>query len=210
MKDLSNFEAVKAALTQVQMESDVNNGTQGLKFFASFWQQEAMYDKDRNDLRSKLARAVLKGELAEVTKLQAEMVSLPKPKIMMIFKLTEPIKRLMGTKKIVEGDVQYKLSMNNVEYLYISEDSINLKLLEYQETDMKDVNSLGGEEPILEIHLKKGLIDVAQGVQSRDGREFLPKRAMVTPVSYSAMQVAGELMNREEIKKRRRYGFDQV
>lgn len=209
MKDLSMFNSVKQALEQVVAESDVNNGTQGITLIAHFWSQEYVFDEKRENLRTEIARAVLQSRLEDVKKLQSEMDALPKPKIVMEFKLLEPIARLQGTKIISDGEKTYKISMENVTSLYVPEDAVHLGLLEYEETDTVLKDSMGRDSQVINLRIKKGIIDVAAAVLDRNDKMVRNKRAYVTAISYSAMQVAGRLMNNERMAKRRRYGFDE-
>lgn len=209
MKDLSKFESVKKALEQVVAESDVNNGTQGLTLLAHFWEQEYVFDQTRQDLQTKIAQKLLSGTVEGVKELQKQLEGLSKPKIVMEFKLMEPIKRIQGTKILHDGESTYKISMENVTNIFIPEDAVALGLLEYEETEDVMRDSQGRETTVIKLHIKKGLIDVAAPILGKNEKVMRPKRAYVTAISYRAMQIAGELMNKERLGKRRRYGFDQ-
>jgi hypothetical protein len=209
MKDLSKFAVVKQALEQIVAESDVNNGTQGAELLAHFWQQEYIYDETRDKLRNEIAKAVLQSRLDDVKKYQDEINKLPKPKIVMEFKLLTPIPRLQGTKVITDGEKTFKIHMENVSSIFVPEDAVKLGLLEYEET--KDVarDAQGRETTVIKLRIKKGLIDVAAPIVDRFDKVLRPKRAYVTAISYGAMQTAGRLMNQEKQNKRRRTGFDE-
>lgn len=209
MKDLSKFNVVKQALEQIVAESDVNNGTHGAELLAYFWQQEYIYDEKRQTLQNMLAKAVLGSDLELVKAYQKDLEKLPKPKIVMEFKLKTPIPRLQGTKVITDGEKTFKIHMENVTSLFIPEDAVKLGLLEYEETKDTAKDAQGRETTIIKLHIKKGLIDVAAPVVDRFDRVLRPKRAYVTAISYGAMQTAGRLMNQERMNKRRRTGFDE-
>lgn len=209
MKDLSKFESVKKALEQVVSESDVNNGTSGIELLAHYWSQENVWDKERNSLQTEIAQKLLSNDITDVKALQDKLLKLPKSKIVMEFRLLQPIPRIQGTKIVTDGDKTFKINMENVTMLYVPEDSVKLGLLEYEETGDKATDSMGRETDIIKLHIKKGLIDIAAPVLDRFDRVIRPKRAYVTAISYKAMQVAGELMNRNRLKTKRRYGFDQ-
>ena len=209
MKDLSKFAAVKQALEKVVQESDVNNGTQGLELLAHFWSQENVFDQTRQDIQTNMAKAVLAGSLELVKQYQDELAKLPKPKIVMLWKLITPIARLEGTMIRHDGQKPYKISMENVTMLYIPEDAVKAGLLTYEETDQRETDMQGREAIVVKLKLVKGIIDVAAPVQDRFGKEVRPKRAFVTIISYRAMQIAGQIMGREKAEVRKRYGFDE-
>lgn len=210
MKDLGKFDLVKQALSQITAQSDVSNGTQGIELLAHFWGSELVYDKAKAELQTQIAGKILGRDLDSVKKLQEQLEKLPKTPVVTIWKLVEPIKRIQGTKIVHDGEKSLKISMENVTTLYIPEDAIKLELLEYEET--KDImsDSQGREAKVLRIKLKKGLIDVAAPIH--DGRDRLvrEKRAYVTAISYRSMQTVGELMSKERMNKRRRYGFEEM
>lgn len=209
MKDLSKFKQVQEALKQVVAESDVNNGTQGQEFLAHFWSQENVFDQARQDIQMKMAQAVIGGQLDVVKQLQEQLNILPKPKIVMLWKLLTPIPRLQGTMIRHDGDKQFKLQMENVTILYIPEDAVHLGLLEYEETEEIAKDMQGRDATVVKLRLKKGIIDVAAPILGRGDKEIRGKRAFVTPISYRAMQISGEVLSRERTNKRRRYGFDE-
>lgn len=209
MKKFGKFEEVKKALEQVVSESDVNNGTQGLELIAHYWSQEYAFDDEREKLRTDIARNVLQGNITEVKKLQAKMDSVEKPKIIMEFNLLTPIPRLEGTKVITDGERTYKLSMENVTRLFIPQDVVDYDLLEYDETEEKARDAQGREATIIKLRIKKGIIDVAAPIVDRFEKILRPKRAYVTAISFRAMQLVGQIANRERQAKRRRFGFDE-
>jgi len=209
MEDLSKFTRVKEAFEQVVQESDVNNGTQGLELLAHFWSQENVFDQKRQDIQTNMAKAVLAGSVELVKQYQEELAKLPKPKIVMLWKLITPIARLEGTMIRHDGDKPFKISMENVQMLYIPEDSVKAGLLTYEETEDKGVDMQGREATIVKLKLVKGIIDVAAPVKDRFDKEVRPKRAFVTIISYRAMQIAGQIMGRQKADARKRYGFDE-
>ena len=209
MKDLSKFEVVKQALEKVVAESDVNNGTQGTEILCYYWQQEYIHDENRQNIQNNIAKSVLSGDIEGVKKFQKQLETLPKPKIVMEFKLLNPIPRIQGTKIISDGEKQYKIHMENVSSLFVPEDAVHLKLLEYEETADVLKDAQGRDSTVIKLHLKKGIIDVAAPIIDRFDRVLRPKRAYVTAISYFAMQTAGRILNNERQAKRRRTGFDE-
>lgn len=211
MEDLSKFTKVKEALEQVVQESDVNNGTNGIELLAHFWSQENVYDEKRQKLQTDIAKAVLAGNLDSVKLFQEELAKLPKPKIVMLWKLLTPIPRLQGTMIRHDGDKPHTISMDNVSILYIPEDSVKAGLFQYEkvEPEQFEKDMQGRDAQVLKLKLVKGIIDVAAPVQDRTGKEVRPKRAFATIISYRAMQIAGQIMGREQADKRKRYGFDE-
>jgi hypothetical protein len=209
MQPLSNFPTVVEALKQVVAESDVNNGTQGVELMAHFWQQEYVYDEARETIRTDIAKAILQNRLDEVPALQAKLEALERPKVVMEFKLLTPIPRINGTKVMYDGQKTYKLTMEHVTSLFISEDVVKLGLLEYEETEDMAKDAQGRDAKVIKLRLKKGIIDLTAPIRDRKGAEIRPKRAYVTAISYAAMQVAGKIMYNEQLNKRRLYGYDE-
>ena len=210
MKDLSRFAVVKSALESVVAESDVNNGTQGVDIMCHFWQSELIFDEKRQEIQKLLTRAILDSNLDKVKEHQMALEKLPKSKVMMEFRLLKPIPRIQGTKVITDGEKQYKIHMENVMTLFVPEDAVKLGLLEYEETDEKLIDAMGRETTIIKLRLKKGIIDVTAPRQDRFGKILVPKRAMVTALSFGAMQNAGKLLYNETVAKNRRFGFEEV
>lgn len=209
MKDLSKFQLVKDALSQVVAESDVNNGTAKITLLAHFYEQEYVYDKDREDLRTEIAIAVLRGEIDKVKPLQEKMDKLQKPKIIMIWRLLDKIPILNGTKTLSDGKKSYRLEMKNVDTLHIPEDAIKLGLLEYEETNDVMKDKMGRDAQVVKLHLKRGIIDVAAPLYNRKDEMIRPSRAYVTAISYKAMQVASDVMFKEKMASNRRRGFNE-
>jgi hypothetical protein len=209
MKDLSKFAVVKQALEQVIAQSDTNNGTTGAELLAHFWQNDYVFDEKRQAAQTALAKAVLEHRIDDAKKLQKELESLDRPKIVMEFRILTPIPRIQGTKVITDGERTFKISMENVTSLFIPEDAVKLGLLEYEETEEVVKDAQGRDTTVIKLHIKKGLIDVAAPVVDRYGRVLRPKRAYVTAVSYGAMQVAGRVMRNEQNAKRKRTGFEE-
>ena len=168
------FDDVKTALSQVVADSDVNNGTLGMEFLAYSYSRESVYDKKKAENQTKMAKALLSGDLVAAENAQ-KLLENPEPtKVITIWRLVTPIKRIQGTKILHDGDKIY-----------------------------------GNKVKVLRMKIVKGLIDVAAPVLDRFDKEIMPKRAFVTPISYRAMQAAGELMSKERFAKKRRYGFDE-
>jgi len=209
MQDLSKFNVVKQALEQVISGSDVNNGTQNVDFLCHYWQSESVYDEKRAALQVEMTRAVLAGNVDETKLIQAKMDILPKSKIMMEFRLLQPIARLQGTKTVTDGEKTLRISMNNVNSIFVPEDAVSLGLLEYEETDQIGHDSMGRETAIIKLRLKKGIIDVTSPKTDRNDRIIVQKRAIVTPISYGAMQVAGRILYNERMARRKNLGFEE-
>ena len=209
MKSLSQFETVKAALSQITAEVDVSNGTSGIKFLAHYWSRETVYDKASAEIKLKIAQLMFANKTEGVKELQDQLLTLPKPKVIMVWKLLQPIPVLNGTKTITDGDKTYKLQMNNVKFLYIPEDAVEFDLLDYEETTEILKDQLGNDAIVVNMHLKRGLIDIAPPKADQFDKELVPKRAMVTPISFKSMQVAGQMLSKERLAKKRRYGFDE-
>lgn len=217
MKSLLNFDAVKKALEQVVAQSDKNNGTNGMELVCHYWNQDTEWDEDRQRLQDEKTRLVFAGDPEGVIRVTKLMDELPKPKIIMEFKLLAPIPRLQGTKTISDGTKTWTISMENVQTIFIPEDSIRAELAEFEETGDMARDIIGNETPIIRLKILKGLLDVAQEkLDKRDGNKPLsqrrvrvPKRAYLTAVSYHSMQVVGRMKAQEEKAKERRYGMDE-
>lgn len=210
MKKLGEFDDVKTALSQVVAESDVNNGTLGMEFLAYSYSRETVYDKKKAENQTKMAKALLSGDLKAAEEAQKLLESPEPTKVITVWKLVEPIRRIQGTKLLHDGDKTYSISIEDVKLLHIPEDSIRLGIVEAEETDDEEENIYGNKVKVLRMKIVKGLIDVAAPVLDRFDKEIMPKRAFVTPISYRAMQVAGDLMSKERFAKKRRYGFDEM
>ncbi len=210
MKDLSMFQTVKTALEQVVAESDVNNGTTGMEIMCHFWKQEYRYDEKRNGLQLEIAKAMLSGNLDVLKTKQKELEEMPRPEIIMEFKLLEAIPRIQGTKILSDGDKTMGISMENVTILHIPENSIKLGLLDYEETEDKAKNAMGRDETIIKLKLKKGLIDVIAPIQDRNGKVVQPAKAYVTPISSRSLQIGGRILYNEREQKRRAFGFETI
>lgn len=209
MKDFSQFAQVKQALEQVISESDVNNGTQGVIYTAHFFEQEMAYDEQRGKIQNEIARSVLMNKLDNIPALQAQLETLPKPQVIMVWKLVEPIRILTGTKPMRSGDKELRLVMYDVDKLYIPENAVKLGLIEYEETDQMGVDMQGRDAQIVKLRLRKGIIDIAPPIM-RSGKELRPKKAYVTPISYKALQTAGSMMFKERQNAERLYGFEEI
>ncbi len=210
MKNLFEFEEVKTALSSVVAESDVNNGTQGMEFLAYSYSRESVYDKKKQENQIRMAKAVLAGDLKAIEEAQV-LLEKPEPtKVITVWKLMEPIRKVQGTKIISNGDKKYSISMENIQLLHIPEDSIRLGLVEGEETGEEAENIYGTKVKVLKLRIVKGLIDIAAPVLDRWEKEIMPKRAFVTPISYRAMQIAGEFMAKDKFAQKRRYGFDEM
>lgn len=209
MKSLNQFAQVKQALEQVVAESDVNNGTQGVIYTAHFFEQETAYDEQRAKIQNEIARGILMNKIDHIPVLQAQLESLPKPQIIMVWKLVEPIAVLTGTKPMKSGDKELRLVMHNVDKLYIPENALKLDLIEYEETDQMGKDMQGRDAQIVKLRLRKGIIDVAPPIM-RNTKEIRGKRAYVTPISYKALQVVGSMMFKEKQSAERLYGFEEI
>lgn len=209
MKDFSQFAQVKQALEQVIAESDVNNGTQGVIYTAHFFEQETAYDENRTKIQNEIARGILMNKIDHIPALQAQLETLPKPQVIMVWKLVDPISVITGTKPMKSGDKELRLVMHNVDKLYIPENAVKLGLIEYEETDQFGKDMQGRDAQIVKLRLRKGIIDVAPPIM-RAGKEVRGKRAYVTPISYKALQTAGSMLFKERLSAERMYGFEEI
>jgi len=211
MKSLKNFEPVMKAISKVATEVSVghDNGTLGREFLCHYYDKEETFDKARQEILQALGRAMIKDEKHLIKTLQDKLVGLPPTKVNLIFKLTEPIKRLIGTKVQHDGETQYHPIMNNVKFIYVPEDAIDMEFLSFEETPDKDVDKFGNEAVIIKLKLDKGILDVKEGKLNWKDQEIRESRAYVTPVSFRAMQIAGKIMGEEQNKKRKMYGYGE-
>lgn len=209
MKNLMEFDSVKNALSQVVAMSDVDNGTNGMELLAYPYSKDTVYDKEDAANRVKMAKALLTGDLATAAETQKILEQPRTPKVIMIWRLMTPIKRLSGTKILIDSGKTFTLAMEDVKELHIPEDTIRLGVIQAEESGEMAENIYGQPVPILKLKIAKGLIDVAAPVLDRFDKEIMPKRAFVTAISYRSMQVAGEILSRERFAKKRRYGFDE-
>lgn len=203
-----DFEPVRAMLERVIVESDVDNGTKGLEFTAHFWEEDLVQNKDLNKHLGKLGSAWLDGKIELFEQLSKEQESIKPTQRMMTWAINPSLGIVHGTKRFKDAGKIWKLSMNAVSKLYISENVVKLGLIEYEETSETANDAQGRPTPIVKMRLKKGIIDIAPPIMSWKGEEIVPKRAFVTPISFHALQIAGELIAGEDRKSRRRYGFD--
>ena len=213
MESLSNFPALKEALSQLVVETDVDNGTNGMEFLAYWYAKDFVRDEKRDDLNKQIARAVLTGTVEQVEELQAKLSLLPRPQIMMEWKLMEPIAKLRGTKVGTlkrNGEVRrFKLEMSNVTSIFISEKAAQLGLIEYERTDIVAQDANGRDSIVVRMVLKKGLIDVAAPIYFGD-KEVRGKRAYVQAVSNKALQVVGSMLFQEKKEENRLLGYDEI
>jgi hypothetical protein len=212
MKKLSQMEAVIKVLQTVQTEATVghSNGTTGKELLCHIWDNEPIFDKVRNDKETELAKAILLSNSADVTRLMAEIETLPAPKTVLIFKLLEPIRRLNGTKVSLAGGKTYQPVMEKVEYIYIPEDAIDLDLVAYDEVGDKAMDKHGNEVDVIRLKIMKGLLDVKEGKKNWKGDVVRNSRCYVTAISFRAMQVAGKIMFNNEQDERRVYGMEAL
>lgn len=212
MNSLKNFQPVIDALSQVAKEASVanDNGTANKQYICHYWDNENVYDKNRAALDTKIAIAVLSGQLTEVTKLREDLAKLPQAKVNMVFKLMEPIRRVQGTKIVIgEDEKTYSPSMTNVEYLYIPEDAVEMELLQYEEVKGEMGADRNGEDTnIINLKLVSGMIDVKEALYDKNSKMIRAARCSVTAISYRAMQVAGKIMYNNKEAKRKVYGMD--
>lgn len=214
MKKLKEFEPVKQALIRVATEASIafDNGTYGKELFCQYWNKEEVYDKERNDKEIEIARSILTGKADLVPGLKAELAAMPKPKINMIFRLMEPMKRLVGSKIAHDGGKVYSPIMEDIRDIYIPEDALDMDLVEFEDTEHKAVDEHGNETPVIKLKLVNAMLDVKEGkVDWKDEtKEIRAPRVYVTAISYRSMQVAGKIMNNEGIKRRGMYGFNEI
>lgn len=193
------FEPIRKALEQVALEA-----TEGLKkeeHICYFWDAEKVRDKERRRIEDAMVLASFVGDIEKVKALVEQREHLPAPKLNFTFKLVNPIVRLVGTKKIklTGGKVATPVMMNVTEII-IPEDAARAELIEIIETEdlgvSKDMKE--NEVKIVRIIIKHGILDVADKKVSRTGQVFQPQRAMITAVSYGAMQTMSAAIRRLE------------
>lgn len=212
MQKLSQFKAVQDALTQVATEMTINhnNGSYGKSYFCHYWNKEDVVDKEKQKKEIELARAILLGSSpAEVLAIKDELAAMPKAKVNLIFKLIEPIKRLKGSKIAYDNNKTYSPVMENVEYFYISEDTLGLDVLEFEELQDSRDDIQGNPTPIINLRLTNAMLDVKEGMLDwKDNtKELRAPRAWVTPISFRSMQIVGKIMNEDKAKKRGLYSY---
>lgn len=207
MKNLLDFAAVKTALEMAIMSSDVDNGTRGAEFKAVCVSSHIAYQEERAQCQKEMAAALRESKLEVYMKLEKELKELPEPTVFLIWKLIQPMKALKGTMIIVQKNVRYTLNMPQVDEVWISSTFMKCDAIQGEETGEMWENPLGGQLPIVNLKLVKGLIDIFKPVHYK-GKDVLPKRAMCTLMSLRAQQVSGELTARERTDQDRRYGFD--
>ena len=208
MKDLMEFARVKDVLEKVVAESDVDNGTKGMEFTAHFWEQNNIFNKQKNELLGKLGTAWMNGDVKSFEEDADKMNDIESTMKMLTWNIIPSIGLVYGTKQYKEDGKVYRLKMENISKLYISETAVRLKLIQFEETNEMALDAMGRETPILRMKLVKGLIDIAPPVSNWKGIEIVPKRAFVTAISYSALQIAGELKAEMNRRSKKRIGYD--
>ena len=211
MKKLAEFKEVQDALVAVATQSSINhdNGTYGKSYYCHYWGKEEVTDKAKAVLEEKIVKAIYGGHLEQVNELKEELNRLPKGKINMIFKLVEPIRRLKGSKISYGENKTYSPVMENVEYIYISEDNLNLNIAGFEETEDKRDDSQGNPATIIKLILTGAMLDVKEGMLDwkDESKELRSPRAWVTPISFRAMQIVGKVLGTEKKKLRELYSF---
>lgn len=217
MKSILKFEAVKKALGQVVAESDKSNGTNGMTLLCHYWSHEYQYDETRQTLMNEMGKLALLGKPDEIIKVRAQIEALPKPKIIMEFRLLKPIPMIRGTKTVIDGSKTYTISAQDVKSIFIQEDALHSDLGEFEETGETTKDAVGQDTPVIKLLIKKGLLDVAgESLDPRDRnkptdqrRIVRQKRVYLTAVSYHTLQVVGRMQYREQNNRDRRYGMDE-
>lgn len=217
MKSILQFEAVRSALEQVVAESDKTNGTRGLELYCYYWNHENQFDEKRQTLMNEMGRLVLLGKPEDAAKVRDEIEKLDKPKIIMEFKLMQPIPMVRGTKTMTDGSKMYTIQAENVVSIFIPQDSLYGDLAEFEETDDVAKDILGRDTKVIKLKIKKGILDVAsEQLDIRDSRKPLeqrrirvPKRVYLTAMSYHTLQIVGRLKAQEENARFRRFGFTE-
>lgn len=207
MQDLSKFNKVIEALNEVVGQNTPTGGME-TPFLCHYWSQETILSDEAKQLQTDIAKAMLDGKVERVAELNEKWKDVGKSKVLMQFKLIEKIPLLRGTKIVYVENAPKHPVMHNVEYLYISEDSVKLGLCEYEETDQKAKDAMGRDTAIIKLKLVKGIIDVKEGAVDWKGKVVREPRAYVTAISFKAMQVAGQIIRNEKEIKRKLYGFE--
>jgi len=217
MKSIYDFEPVKKALEQVVAESDVNNGTRGIEILCHYWTYEYQFNEERQSLQNKMGDLALAGKPEELIKTRKELEALPKPKVVMEFRLMIPIPLIRGTKTISDGNKIFTISANDVKSIFFPEDALRSELATFEETGDTAKDLLGQDTPVVRLVINKGVLDVAPEIlDPRDSRRPLEqrrilrgKRVYLTAVSYHALQVVGRIQAKEQYNRFKRYGFNE-
>lgn len=206
------FKPVVDALAQVAKDAvqTHDNGTAGKTYLAHYWGDEQQTDTVRNQLNQDMTRAILKDPGA-VAGIRAKILVLPPPKINMIFKLMEPIAHLVGTKIVKSGNKSFCPLMENVQFIRVPQDALEMDLLEYEEVKNKfEVDSDGEKTPVIKLKLKYGILEVTEKYTNWKGEVTRPSMAFVSAMSYRAMQIAGKILGKEEVDERRVSGMTEL
>lgn len=203
--------AIKGAMEQVIINSDVNNGTQGIEFQCVLHRVQLGYDADRKSIEAKMNSAMIKRDLKTYEELEKKLSELPEVSKFFIFKLLKPMKGLKSTLERRVGNKIGILTMD-VDEVWMTDFFMKAGGALADTTDKKWKDpSTGKEYDIIKVKLNKGLIDVFPPKFStyRDTQtEIIPKRAMCTLLSLHSMQVLGRLSSRERADYTKLYGFD--
>lgn len=201
-----------AALAKVAIEGTLShdNGTSGKELICHYWDYEELYDAKKAELEKLLVAAYLAGDTVTAGIHHKAIAALPPPKIVMIFKLLQPIPYLKGSKISLSDGKTFSPTMNNVDIIYIPEDAIKLGLCDFDESEDIVKDRVGLDTPIITLKLSKGMIDVKEGIFDRLNRLTRAPRASVTPISYRSMQIAGKILGNERITRDKVYGMTEV
>jgi hypothetical protein len=212
MKDLSKFEPVKRALQQVVKEATLvhDNGTYGMVVLCHYWDNEPVYSSEREECMRNIAKFQILGNKEMERTERLRLAALPAPEIDMIFRLLEPIPRLVGTMEIYDDKgKRFSPILENVTELHIPQRVVDDGLVDYEEVkDKFDTDKMGQPAQIIKLKIKGAIIDVTRSRKLRN--QIIPSKAMVTSVSFKALSAAGKMLWQEQNKRDDRFGFQEI
>jgi hypothetical protein len=208
-QDFKNFGKVKQVLEQVALETSIthNNGTAGQTLTGYIYDSEESDDPERLEVEKQMWVALRAKQLEQVKLLQAKLLTLNKTRKTLIFRLLEPIPKLVGTKIAYKENKSFQPSMDNVETFRIPEEVIDLGALEYEETDDVMPDRYGKDTAVIKLTLKACMLDVKESQQLWNN-QIVPAHAYLTVISARSMQLVGKILSQEDSKNRRLFGYN--
>jgi hypothetical protein len=202
MKSLKDLTQVQAALSKIAQRSTIqyDNGSFGMKVKGSIWHVEEQHSRRADELMKIIVAK--KFQSLDYTQEKTELDKLPAPKAMIIFKLLEPI-WVKGTKIINYSGKNISPEIKMTTEIYIPQDIVDQELVGYEGTEEKTIDIMGMEVPVIELDLKRCMIDVKEGLRDKFNvnRWMRMPRAYVTDIPFRSFQTIGSLMRRDEAKK---------
>lgn len=202
MKSLNNMPQIQEALKRIAQRNSIqhDNGTFGQKIRCSLFSVEEQHSKEADEIMKIIISKKFQG--MDYTAESLALGKLPTPKGMMVFKLTEPM-YVKGSKVINYNGKNISPEIRDCIEIYIPQDIIDMNLVEYEETDEKAIDVQGQEVPVIELDLKRCLIDVKEGLRDaqRPDRWKKSPRAYVTDIPFRSFQIVGNLLRRDDYNK---------